>query len=65
MSANPDNLVGRKLDGGRFEVKSLLGTGGMANVYLAADHHLKTDVVIKVPQRKLLEDEHFLNRFRS
>ena len=32
-----DNLIGKKLDG-LYEVKELIGSGGMANVYLSLIH---------------------------
>ena len=40
-----DNLIGKKLDG-RYLIESLIGVGGMANVYKGRDvrtgnHHLK------------------------
>ena len=41
---------GLKLAGGRFEVQAQLGTGGMGLVWLAHDHHLDCDVVIKAPR---------------
>src|SRR5262245_57113842 len=41
---------GLKLAGGRYEVRSRLGTGGMGLVYLARDHNLDCDVVLKTPR---------------
>src|SRR5262245_12653865 len=35
---------------GRYQVLRTLGTGGMALVYLAHDHHLDCEVVIKTPR---------------
>ncbi|HET7697608.1 MAG TPA: protein kinase [Vicinamibacterales bacterium] len=47
-------LVGRRL--GSFEVRSLLGRGGMGEVYLAHDHKLGRDVAIKVLPHALTSD---------
>src|SRR5207249_8903798 len=33
---------------GRYEVRSLLGAGGMGEVYLAYDHDLEREIAIKV-----------------
>ena len=32
-----DQFIGKKLDG-RYQIESLIGVGGMANVYRAEDH---------------------------
>lgn len=42
-----DTVVGRTLDG-RFEVKDLLGEGGLGIVYLAHDMELDRDVALKL-----------------
>jgi serine/threonine-protein kinase len=49
--------------GQRYQIKKRLGSGGMATVYLAHDNHLDAPVALKVPDRKLLEDSEFLDRF--
>ncbi len=48
---------------GRYEVKSLLGRGGMATVYRAYDPLFKREVAIKVLPRELLHDPSFRARF--
>lgn len=50
---------------GRYEIKSLLGQGGMATVHLAYDPHFKRDVAIKVLPRELLHDRTFHSRFEQ
>ncbi|HET8839920.1 MAG TPA: protein kinase [Ktedonobacteraceae bacterium] len=51
-------LEGRKLD--RYELRRLVGKGGMANVYEAHDPNFHREVAIKVFKR---EDEEMLRRF--
>ena len=48
----------------RYEVKALIGEGGMANVYLGYDTILERDVAIKVLRGDLADDEKFVRRFR-
>lgn len=48
---------------GRYEIKSQLGRGGMAMVYLAFDPRFKRDVAIKVLPREFLNDPSFRSRF--
>ncbi len=48
----------------RYEVKKLIGEGGMANVYLGYDTILERDVAIKVLRGDLADDEKFVRRFR-
>ncbi len=48
---------------GRYEIKSELGRGGMATVYLAFDPRFKRDVAIKVLPREFLHDPQFRVRF--
>lgn len=57
-----DGLVGG-LVGGRYEVESLLGTGGMATVYLAVDTTLRRRVALKVLHPHLSRDRNFAERF--
>ncbi|HEV8268651.1 MAG TPA: protein kinase, partial [Thermoanaerobaculia bacterium] len=49
---------------GRFEIRRLLGSGGMGSVYLAHDTLLLRQVALKVIRKELLADEENLLRFR-
>ena len=55
--------AGRVL-GGRYEIRSTLGHGGMAEVYQGWDRLLRRDVAIKVLWEGLARDRRFLVRFR-
>lgn len=48
---------------GRFEVKSLVGSGGMGEVYLARDERLGEDVAVKTIRRALAGDVEIRERF--
>ncbi len=48
---------------GRYIIKSELGRGGMASVYLARDPRFKRDVAIKVIPPQFLDDQVFRARF--
>jgi serine/threonine protein kinase len=48
---------------GRYEIKSELGRGGMAAVYLAFDPRFKRDVAIKILPPQLLADPVYRARF--
>jgi beta-lactam-binding protein with PASTA domain/predicted Ser/Thr protein kinase len=49
---------------GRYRVVSRLGSGGMADVYLAHDQLLGREVAVKVLHRHFAEDQEFVERFR-
>jgi serine/threonine-protein kinase len=49
---------------GRYEIKSELGRGGMATVYLAHDASIGRDVALKLLPREFLHEPTFLERFR-
>jgi len=57
-----DALVGRTLDG-RYQVRALLASGGMAAVYEALDTRLDRLVAVKVMHPALAEDPEFVARF--
>jgi len=59
----PDRLIGARL-GGRYNVESLLGVGGMGAVYLARDAVGQRAVALKVIRHELLEDGDLLPRLR-
>ena len=59
----PGPWTGRLLNG-RYEVRELIGRGGMADVYLGADARLGRQVAIKVLKSNLSNDPTFRNRFR-
>jgi len=56
-------LVGGVL-ASRYEIRALLGRGGMGEVYEAADRHLDRTVAVKVLRPELAADRRFLARFR-
>jgi serine/threonine-protein kinase len=58
-----DTLIDTLLDG-RYRVIRKLGTGGMANVYLAEDQELGRRVAIKLLDERHAQDEQFVERFR-
>jgi eukaryotic-like serine/threonine-protein kinase len=59
----PDTLIDQVFDG-RYKVVRKLGTGGMANVYLAEDQELGRRVAIKMLDNRHSQDEQFVERFR-
>jgi beta-lactam-binding protein with PASTA domain/predicted Ser/Thr protein kinase len=55
----PDTLID-----GRYRVISRLGSGGMADVYLAHDQLLGRQVAVKILHHHFAEDQEFVERFR-
>lgn len=56
--------MGRTLIDDRYRLHSLLGSGGMAEVFLAHDEVLGRDIALKVLKERYAEDEEFVERFR-
>ena len=64
MNSNaPGPWTGRLL-GGRYEVRDVIGRGGMADVYLGVDARLGRQVALKILKSTLSSDPTFRNRFR-
>ena len=54
-----------KLFGNRYEIGQMIGTGGMADVYIGEDQRLSRKVAVKVLRSDLARDPSFLARFRK
>lgn len=59
-----DNFIGKKIEG-RYLVNELIGVGGMANVYKAADAVDGKTVAVKVLREEFYDNEEFLRRFKN
>lgn len=59
-----DNLIGRKLDG-RYLIESLIGVGGMANVYKGRDIRTGNEIAVKVLKEEFLGNEELVRRFKN
>ncbi|MFM8841640.1 MAG: protein kinase domain-containing protein, partial [Actinomycetota bacterium] len=57
--------MNERLLGNRYEIGKMIGTGGMADVYLAKDKRLSRDVAVKVLRSELVRDTTFVSRFRK
>jgi eukaryotic-like serine/threonine-protein kinase len=58
-----DTLIDRTFDK-RYVIKRKLGSGGMADVYLAEDQELGRSVALKLLNDRHASDEQFVERFR-
>ena len=61
--ASSDTLIDTLFDG-RYQISRKLGSGGMANVYLASDQELGRRVAIKILDDRHARDDQFVERFR-
>ncbi len=56
--------AGQRVFGGRYESRRRVGSGGMAEVYLAYDQLLDREVAVKALNDELASDPQFVERFR-
>jgi len=54
-----------KILGARYQLGPMIGTGGMADVYIAQDQRLSREVAIKILRSDLAKDPTFVSRFRK
>lgn len=54
-----------KVFGNRYQIGQMIGTGGMADVYVGIDQRLSRKVAVKVLRSDLARDPSFLSRFRK
>ena len=59
-----DNFCGKRLDG-RYEIREIIGVGGMAVVYKAYDNIDDRIVAIKILKDEYLSNEEFKRRFKN
>ncbi|MFJ7767787.1 protein kinase [Streptomyces sp. NPDC097107] len=64
QDAGQGRYAGRALAGGRYQLRDLLGEGGMASVHLAYDSVLDRQVAIKTLHTELGREQAFRERFR-
>ena len=54
-----------KILGARYQLGEMVGTGGMADVYIAQDQRLSREVAVKILRSDLAKDPTFVSRFRK
>ncbi|MBR3844486.1 MAG: Stk1 family PASTA domain-containing Ser/Thr kinase [Clostridia bacterium] len=59
-----DKYVGKRLDG-RYEIREIIGVGGMAVVYKAYDTIDDRLVAVKILKEELLQNQEFRRRFKN
>ncbi|MGH9839333.1 MAG: protein kinase domain-containing protein [Blastocatellia bacterium] len=63
VGGDTQSLAGKSI--GHYRIISLLGKGGMGEVYRAEDTHLRREVAIKVLPDDFAKDDHRLRRFEQ
>ena len=58
-----DKYIGKKLDG-RYEIRELIGVGGMANVYKAYDVLEDRIVAVKILREEYMDNDEFTAPWR-
>src|SRR5215218_7083921 len=56
--------MARNLIDQRYELRTLVGSGGMADVYLAGDEVLGREIALKMLKERYAQNEEFVERFR-
>lgn len=59
-----DRYIGKRLDG-RYEIREIIGVGGMAVVYKAYDTIETRIVAIKILKQEFVSNEEFVRRFKN
>ncbi len=59
-----DKFVGKRLDG-RYEIREIIGVGGMAVVYKAYDCIEDRIVAVKILKEEFISNEEFITRFKN
>lgn len=59
-----DRYIGKRLDG-RYEIREIIGVGGMAVVYKAYDNVEDRIVAIKILKEEFVSNEEFIRRFKN
>jgi beta-lactam-binding protein with PASTA domain/predicted Ser/Thr protein kinase len=63
MTVSPEVGEGSTIDD-RYRLLRRIGSGGMADVWLAEDPHLQRRVALKILHRRFAQDREFVERFR-
>ena len=64
MATIGPSWIGRTI-GGRYEIESILGRGGMSSVYRANDPNLRRKVAVKIIHQHLSDNDEFIQRFEQ